>query len=300
MTSERLSTCPGIHTFTDILGMNIIRFSNDESFRRKLVGRLETAECPVRTQNKSHWLSAGDFASAVHRQDPNEGKTFAEVDAKKRDDEIISLNRQVQQLSAQVALRVSRRHDLEANLAELDKRDQRIEELTNVLSQAEVDRAAKAKRLSDLESERSNNNDRCADCQRQLTEATNERGGFVDKIIELEGKISMADGTKNFLIHRAETLEGDVARLKAQNADLKYQIGFDIDGPEPIQIQPDEITIESPDHVVLKIFPELTNGRQEFFLQVHNNRLDALVQFTMSVATARDFDSELNEWRQNR
>ena len=26
----------------------------------------------------------------------------------------------------------------------------------------------------------------------------------------------MADGTKNFLIHRAETLEGDVARLKAQ------------------------------------------------------------------------------------
>jgi hypothetical protein len=55
--------------FTDITGRNSLRFSDNAAIRKKIAERLKTAGCLVRTDFRSDWLTAGDFASALHPPD---------------------------------------------------------------------------------------------------------------------------------------------------------------------------------------------------------------------------------------
>jgi predicted nucleotide-binding protein len=57
---------------SDIGGINILHLSDTAESRQNLSGRLTNAACDVNTANKSDWLSAGDFAAALH-EDPDHG-----------------------------------------------------------------------------------------------------------------------------------------------------------------------------------------------------------------------------------
>jgi hypothetical protein len=63
--------------FTDTTGRNTIRFSDNPASRKKIADRLKTAGCLVRTDYKSDWLTAGDFASALHAPDLVGGEKHA-------------------------------------------------------------------------------------------------------------------------------------------------------------------------------------------------------------------------------
>jgi hypothetical protein len=50
--------------FSDVTGRNTIRFSDTPQSRKKIADRLRNAGCLVRTDDKSDWLTGGDFSSA--------------------------------------------------------------------------------------------------------------------------------------------------------------------------------------------------------------------------------------------
>jgi predicted nucleotide-binding protein len=54
--------------FTDTIGRNTIRFSNDLAGRKKLADRLKSAGCAVNIDYKSDWMNAG--ASMLGKSDP--------------------------------------------------------------------------------------------------------------------------------------------------------------------------------------------------------------------------------------
>jgi predicted nucleotide-binding protein len=62
--------------FSDVAGRAEVRVSNRAEDRQALVARLKTAGCDVKTENRTGWLSAGDFDAAVRVPD-----TFVEPEA---------------------------------------------------------------------------------------------------------------------------------------------------------------------------------------------------------------------------
>jgi predicted nucleotide-binding protein len=62
--------------FSDVAGRAEVRVSNRAEDRQALVARLKTAGCDVKTENRTRWLSAGDFDAAVRVPD-----TFLEPEA---------------------------------------------------------------------------------------------------------------------------------------------------------------------------------------------------------------------------
>ena len=55
--------------FSDVAGRNEVRISNRSEDRQALAARLKTAGCAVKTENRSNWLSAGDFDAAIASPD---------------------------------------------------------------------------------------------------------------------------------------------------------------------------------------------------------------------------------------
>ena len=55
--------------FSDIEGRHVLQLSNSPATRQAFVDRLRIAGCPVKVENKSDWLTAGNFESAI--QDPD-------------------------------------------------------------------------------------------------------------------------------------------------------------------------------------------------------------------------------------
>ena len=117
-----------------------------------------------------------------------------------------------------------------------------------------------------------------ANCQRQYKNADEERARLRDQVAEMDARLNMADGTKTFLIEEKKQCEDENKRLRQENASLKEELGTDAmssgygdDYPLPLD-DPQEITIESPDRVVIKIFFEENSGKKDFFLRIDNNR----------------------------
>jgi hypothetical protein len=59
---------------SDIGGINILYLSDDAQSRKKIAGRLTNAGCGVDVENKTDWLTAGDFKAAFHEPDQMEGE----------------------------------------------------------------------------------------------------------------------------------------------------------------------------------------------------------------------------------
>jgi predicted nucleotide-binding protein len=55
--------------FSDTVGRNTIRFLDNAVSRKKIADRLKNASCAVRTDNRSDWLTAGDFSLAFEAPD---------------------------------------------------------------------------------------------------------------------------------------------------------------------------------------------------------------------------------------
>ena len=53
----------------------MIHISNDVQQRQALADRLRTVGCDVNTDQKTDWLSAGDFDAAIQTPDDDSGKT---------------------------------------------------------------------------------------------------------------------------------------------------------------------------------------------------------------------------------
>ena len=64
---------------SDIDGINILYLSDDAKSRKKIAGRLTNAGCAVDVENKTDWLTAGDFKAAFHDPDQMEGEEHAGV-----------------------------------------------------------------------------------------------------------------------------------------------------------------------------------------------------------------------------
>ncbi|HEY4932144.1 MAG TPA: nucleotide-binding protein [Terriglobales bacterium] len=62
-------------TFSDIDGRHLIRLSDNATARQALADRLRKAGCAVKTEYKSDWLQAGDFAAAIEDADVAVGKS---------------------------------------------------------------------------------------------------------------------------------------------------------------------------------------------------------------------------------
>jgi hypothetical protein len=59
------------------------------------------------------------------------------------------------------------------------------------------------------------------------------------------------------------------------------------------------VSIESPDHFIIRIVPDEDDTGKGFLIYLENNRLDAITQFTFRVLAAQSFDHEHKDWRQN-
>ena len=55
--------------FTDTLGRHIVYLSKSPQGRHELANRLRTAGCAVKTDNRTNWLTDGDFETANHPPD---------------------------------------------------------------------------------------------------------------------------------------------------------------------------------------------------------------------------------------
>jgi predicted nucleotide-binding protein len=61
--------------FSDIDGRHIVHLSNSSASRQSLLSRLKLAGCPVKEENKTDWLKAGDFDAAIKDPDIIEGQS---------------------------------------------------------------------------------------------------------------------------------------------------------------------------------------------------------------------------------
>jgi predicted nucleotide-binding protein len=57
--------------FSDVAGRNEVRISNKAEDRQALAARLRTAGCDLKTDNRTGWLNAGDFDTAMQLPDHN-------------------------------------------------------------------------------------------------------------------------------------------------------------------------------------------------------------------------------------
>ena len=97
--------------FSDVTGRNTIHFSDNPQSRKTIADRLRSAGCLVRTDDRSDWLSAGDFAPAfqVPTHTPSELRaaqgTIATLKAEiqTRNDELITLRRDCEQRQQKIA-----------------------------------------------------------------------------------------------------------------------------------------------------------------------------------------------------
>jgi len=55
--------------FSDIVGRHVVRLTNTVPTRKKLVGRLKTAGCPVNIDHKDEWMTIGDSDAPAQQPD---------------------------------------------------------------------------------------------------------------------------------------------------------------------------------------------------------------------------------------
>ena len=91
--------------FSDVTGRNTIHFTDNSQSRTKIADRLRNAGCLVRTDNRSDWLTVGDFSLAfqlpIHTppvlKAAQETIDTLKAEIQKRDEEIIILRRDFEQ-----------------------------------------------------------------------------------------------------------------------------------------------------------------------------------------------------------
>jgi predicted nucleotide-binding protein len=110
-------------TFTDIDGINTVRFGNDAESRHLLASRLKTAKCQVRTSGRTKWLKLSTFPDITSPDD--DGKPTV---AKKEDIRIAELGKRIADLIAErdhfEALRLQKDNrimELEATQSQLNE-----------------------------------------------------------------------------------------------------------------------------------------------------------------------------------
>ena len=259
--------------FSDVAGRSTIHFSDAAASRKKIADRLRSAGCLLRTDNRTDWLREGDFSTAFDLPIPP-GRTDQLKQLRQIED--LSRDRLINYKKLEVFAKQN--EDLEAERRDLQER----------LNYSHRKHAEVEATLTDL-------NERLVECRRQYAESEERNARLRLKLGEFESGVSTAEGRKAFQAQKTAELEGDSKEIME---DRRVNHISQISRVPPVR--GDHLSIESPEHFVVKFISHETNDTKGFLVTIDNNRLKAIARWRLKVLTGQSFDSDHKAWRESR